>query len=136
MTRFQYQRRARFWLSVLSTVLQLVAVAMLGLWLLPSEGLPVPWELVLASGIIMVAVDAFIYVMGTHALDIIPVTGKEALPGRIGKVARPLTPDGMVRVQGELWQAHSVEGEILSGEVEVVSLKDLKLLVKRAEENK
>lgn len=46
------------------------------------------------------------------------------------KVIKPLRPEGMVRVRGELWQAVSQDGDIMVGaEVVVVHLQGLRLLV-------
>ena len=51
---------------------------------------------------------------------------KESLEGQ-----KPLAPEGVVKVRGELWKAAAANGEIETGKrVEVVGLEGLKLLVK------
>lgn len=59
------------------------------------------------------------------------VTGREGLIGATGLAKSPLAPDGVVMVQGELWEA-SAEGErIEAGErVRVVKVEGLRLIVK------
>jgi membrane-bound serine protease (ClpP class) len=45
-----------------------------------------------------------------------PQTGQEELRGEIGLVRRPLDPQGLVFVHGELWQARSLDGPVAAGE--------------------
>lgn len=60
-----------------------------------------------------------------------PQTGAEAMEGMIGEVQQDLRPEGKVFVNGELWNAQADE-EILTGErVQVVSMHNLKLKVKK-----
>ncbi len=64
-----------------------------------------------------------------------PQTGKEALLGATAVVRRPLDPEGMVFVEGELWRARSLAGTIPAGRtVRVVGLEGLVLLVEPATE--
>lgn len=60
-----------------------------------------------------------------------PTTGRESLVGRIGQTRTDLSPEGMVFIEGELWQATSENGSIPSGQpVRVVAAVGLKLLVR------
>ncbi|MFH1646103.1 MAG: NfeD family protein [Chloroflexota bacterium] len=60
------------------------------------------------------------------------ITGSEGMLGMPCEVIEALTPRGVVRVEGEYWQAGSAEGDIEAGEeVEIVGIKGLKLEVKR-----
>ncbi len=60
-----------------------------------------------------------------------PQTGAEAMIGMIGEVMHDLRPEGKVFVNGELWNAEADE-EILAGEkVQVLSMHNLKLKVKK-----
>ena len=45
-----------------------------------------------------------------------PQTGTDELRGEIGFVRRPLDPEGLVFVHGELWRARSLDGPITVGE--------------------
>lgn len=59
-------------------------------------------------------------------------TGREAMLGKLAEVRRRLDPDGMVFVEGALWQAISEEGAAEPGEwVRVVAIHDLRLVVRR-----
>ena len=58
-------------------------------------------------------------------------TGSEGMMGMEAKVVEPLAPEGIVRVEGELWQAKSVGENIALGEeVEILRLEGLTLMVK------
>ena len=59
--------------------------------------------------------------------------GKEAIVGRTGTVRERLTPDGMVFVDGALWQASSLSGAVDAGKpVRVVAVDGLRLRVEAA----
>jgi membrane-bound serine protease (ClpP class) len=59
-----------------------------------------------------------------------PSTGLENLVGSIGRTRTDLAPEGMVFVEGELWQAKTVDGSIPSGApVRVLAANGLTLLV-------
>lgn len=130
--RHLYSTGARFWTSLLSTMAQVVGLVVAAKWLLPSLGVHLPWVLFLAAGIILVAYDVFTFVMGTRALDRDPVQGVGSMTGLHGVAVSDLAPAGRVRVQGELWQAKSVDGDMNRGtKVEVVGRESLVLSVRR-----
>jgi len=98
------------------------------LWGLPKLDINIPlWGLIA----LMVAWGAYAiitYRMGSRALRrkpeiLLPLIGSQ------GKVVSPLTPEGLVRIKGELWQATSAGGNIDTGEeVTVVGQDGLKLV--------
>ena len=56
--------------------------------------------------------------------------GADSLIGAIGKVQKPLAPQGMVFVAGAVWRATAVEGRVPTGsEVRVVARQGLELIV-------
>ncbi len=63
-------------------------------------------------------------------------TGREEMIGETGKVVQDLSPEGMVKIRGELWKAVSRNGEtIKAGEVvKVVGMNGLTLIVEKVEE--
>ncbi len=61
-------------------------------------------------------------------------TGREELVGRTAVVKKSLEPDGMVLVDGEIWQATSEAGPVKAGaEVVVTRVGGFKLFVKPRE---
>ena len=60
-------------------------------------------------------------------------TGAEGLVGQVGVAMSELSPEGLVRAEGERWSAVSVEGPIPAGtKVVVVAMEGLTLRVKKA----
>ena len=63
------------------------------------------------------------------------VTGSEGMIGLEGTVIKPLTPFGVIRIEGEYWKAKSVDENIAVGEeVEILRLNKLTLEVKCKEQ--
>jgi membrane-bound serine protease (ClpP class) len=64
-----------------------------------------------------------------------PETGKEEMIGAVGKVVEDLDPEGLIKVNGEIWKAISKTGETIKvGErVKVVEVRGLTLLVEKVE---
>ena len=65
-----------------------------------------------------------------------PEAGKEEMIGEVGKVVEDLSPEGLVKVHGEIWRAVSKDGsKIRVGErVKVVGIRGLTLIVEKTEE--
>lgn len=63
-----------------------------------------------------------------------PATGVEALIGEIGVAQSDLSPSGMIRVRGELWQAASDEPVKAGEQTEVVQVIGLTLKVKKVKQ--
>ena len=60
--------------------------------------------------------------------------GEESMLGNLGVVREPLLPDGMVFIDGALWQASSTSGPLASGtRVKVIGVNGLRLRVIRAD---
>jgi len=60
------------------------------------------------------------------------IHGPEAMAGMEASVVEPCCPEGMVKLQGEYWQAKSVDGFIAEDEtVEIVAARRLCLEVRR-----
>ena len=60
------------------------------------------------------------------------VTGIEGLVGDIGEVIETLSPAGIIKVHGEIWNAESLGGTINKGErVSIKEMKGLKLFVEK-----
>lgn len=72
----------------------------------------------------------FLVGMGLKAQLLKPVTGAHAMIGTTGEVINLLDPSGMVKINGEMWNAVSLSGKINVGEnIIVKEIKDLTLYV-------
>ena len=63
------------------------------------------------------------------------LTGPEALIGKIGKAVTDLKPDGEVRVEGLVWRARSISGDIQKADPVIVkSMQNLMLTVEKVDQ--
>ena len=107
----------------------LVAVVLVVLWKLGVH---------LSPGVIIAVVfvlGIWIFVLYRLITSLVrrkQVGGREGMIGLRGKVVKPLNPQGVVKVRGELWKASSTEGSISTDEeVIIVGMEGLRLLVER-----
>jgi len=83
-------------------------------------------------GFILVVMFTSMAIGLTRMRKIKTSTGAEALVGRMAVARTPLTPDGMVFIQGERWRAELEAGSASEGEqVRVVSADGLRLKVRK-----
>jgi len=99
-------------------------------WFLPLWGINIPiWGLILIVAVFLIY-EIITFRLGRRALERKPVIWAEAIVSRCGKATTPLTPDGYVRVDGELWHAFSSDSNINEGDdIIVVELDRLTLRV-------
>ncbi len=123
---------ARLILAIVSTALEEVAIVVIWRWLLPELEIELPPAvlIVVMAAWALFAVALFIFTTRTLKRQI--VVGLPTMIRSKGKVASALTPEGLVRIKGELWGATSAEGNIAAGEqIEVVEEDGLKLVVRK-----
>lgn len=118
-----------------------LALMVMGSYLLfdEAQGVMVSRPLIWALVIALVVLFA---VIGGFALSVLrrkPTTGREGLIGRVGAVRQELDPDGVIFVNGELWQA-TASGDSVEASppiasrvpVTVTGMDGLRLFVRRA----
>lgn len=123
---------ARLIVAVISTFLEEVAIYVIWRWLLPEWDIFLPFSVLVTVMIIWAVFAVVLFVFTTRTLKKQTVVGLPTMIGSRGKTTGKLSPDGMVRIRGELWGAVSDEGNIQKGEnIEVVGEDGLKLVVRR-----
>jgi membrane-bound ClpP family serine protease len=124
---------ARLVLAIVSTSLEEVAIWVIWRWLLPEFGVKLPVAVLIGVMAVWAAFGTWLFIFTTRALKRQAAVGLPSMVGAVGKVARRLAPEGLVKIRGELWGAKSNEGNIEVGEeVVVVSEHGLKLFVRKA----
>jgi membrane-bound ClpP family serine protease len=119
--------------AIVSTLLEEAAIAAIVLWGLPRVGIQIPWWGLVIIMVVWIAYAVITYRLGSRALIKKQIAGLSNMIGTRGEVVSPLTPEGLVRIKGELWVAKSATGEIKSGgEVIVVGQEKLKLVVRES----
>ena len=122
------------WLIVLIALLDEVAVLVLIFVVLWLFGVKVPLWVIIAAVLLLAPLAFIIHKAIIPSLHKRKTTGSEGMMGLEGEVVEPLTPSGVVKVNGEYWKAKSVDEDIATGEkVEVTGLNRLTLEVRRKE---
>ncbi len=124
--------KTRLIVAIITTLLQETLLVILFLWGLPQLGITLPlWVLILAM-FIWVGLAITLYRIGSRALRRKQVGGLTAMIGSRGIVIRSLSPEGLIKIRNELWEASTTDENIKRGEVvHVVGQNRLKLIVKK-----
>jgi membrane-bound serine protease (ClpP class) len=94
------------------------------------EVVEISWKVIVATVAMTTFFFVFLLGLGLRAQRRKPTTGQEGLIGAIGETVDQLSPDGTIRIHGELWKATSNAGKIPKNTpVRIVSVKDLGLIV-------
>src|SRR3972149_1445190 len=123
----------RLALAIISTVLEITAVAVIALFGLPRIDVNIPVPVLAAIMLAWLGWSVFTYRKGSEALRR-KVDCPEVMTGNKGVVVKPLDPNGLVKIKGELWVCRPAEGRIDKGTNVVVGSQDgLKLIVRSAD---
>ncbi|MFC1943887.1 NfeD family protein [Chloroflexota bacterium] len=126
------QRSITDWGKVLILLLDEAAVIAVILLILHFLGIHVPLPIMIGGGIIIGISILIIHIAVIPSFRWKPVTGREGMIGVTGRVVKPLTPIGTVKVNGEYWRAESADAPVRADEsVEIVGIEGLVLKVKR-----
>jgi membrane-bound serine protease (ClpP class) len=88
------------------------------------------WIFVLVAVMLIIVIIFIAYIFLPHLKN--PVTGIEGMVGMRGVVIKPLNPNGMVKIRGEIWNAKSLNSMVDKGEKIIVEkVNNLSLLVKK-----
>ena len=125
--------RPRLIFAIVSTILEEIAIAAVGIWGLPRIGVDFPlWGIALIM-ITWLLYAVYTFKKGTKALNIGHILGMPNMIGTKGRVTSTLNPEGWVKIRGELWSARSLSGKIQPGrDVIVTGQKRLKLEVEES----
>lgn len=130
ITPIHKRKRAFALYSLVTTLTEEAVLVAVVLWVLPSFGINIPLWLLVAFTVAWGVWSYLMFRLGLTVIGKVPVVGAEALIGVRCRTTAPLSPDGYVRVGGELWLAHSMAGNVGEGsEVVIVDVKGLTLLV-------
>ena len=116
--------------AIISTLLEEIAIAVIGLWLLPWLGIDIPVWVVVLIMVGWAAYNIITYKPSKRALDKHIPSPAEDMIGCEGTARTCLDPEGMVQVRGAFWRATARDSTIDDGEeIVVVGIERLTLLV-------
>ena len=129
------KRTIKDWLIVLVLLLDEVAALVLVLLVLSFFNIRIPLWVTIVIALLLGGFAFMVHKVIIPSFHKKQVTGSEGMIGLEGTVIEPLTPFGLIRIEGEYWKAKSVDGNIAVGEeVEILRLNKLTLEVKRKEQ--
>ena len=129
------KRTIKDWLIVLVLLLDEVAALVLVLLVLSFFNIRIPLWVAVVIALLLGGFAFMVHKVIIPSFHKKPVTGSEGMLGLEGTVIKPLTPFGVIRIEGEYWKAKSVDEDIaVGGEVEILRLNRLTLEVKCKEQ--
>jgi membrane-bound ClpP family serine protease len=124
--------QTRLVLAIISMALEQTAIFAVWYWLLPAFGIHLHVGVVIGVMVGWGIFGTWLFIFTTGILKKKQQIGQTSMVGAKGEAAGKLSPEGMVRIQGELWSAISEEGDILPEEEIIVTGEEgLKLLVRK-----
>jgi len=99
----------------------------------PTEYMRVSLSVVIPAVLVSAAFFTFAVTKAIKARLTKPTTGMEGLIGEIGIATTTVAPEGKVVVHGEFWNATSDERIEAGEKLQVVGVKNLKLIVKKSD---
>ena len=121
----------RAWLKLLLLLSDEAAVIFAVLFILWKLGVELPTALLVAILIIVAVIVFFLHWLLLPVLKDGKMPTKSSMIGMEGKVVTRLSPEGVVKVRGELWQAVAENAEVEVGQkIKVVGREGLRLLIK------
>ena len=122
---------ARLIMAVLSNLLIEAIIVVVILWGLPRLGIRIPLYGLILICVAFLTYAVISYNIGSRTLRKKPMPGFTTMVGVEGQVVIRLAPEGLVRIEGELWNARSENGPIDVGtDVVVVGQNGLKVVVR------
>ncbi len=129
------KRTIKDWLIVLVLLLDEVAALVLVLLVLSFFNIRIPLWVAIIIALLLGGFAFMVHKVIIPSFHKKPVTGSEGMIGLEGTVTKPLTPFGVIRIEGEYWKAKSVDENIaVVEEVEILRLNRLTLEVKCKEQ--
>jgi membrane-bound serine protease (ClpP class) len=90
--------------------------------------LPGPWNFVVFVGVLVLWVFELMFWNRT-VRNRRRVVGAQTLLGRTASVVRSCEPDGQVKIDGEIWEAHAATRAVVGQTVKIVGRNGLVLVV-------
>ncbi len=127
----------RLILAVITTALEEIAIYTIWRWALPEFDIYLSVSALIGMMVGWGIFSVSLFILTSRILKKQVPVGLPSMIGTRGRITSSLSPEGMVRIKGELWAAKSNEDNLAVGdEVEVVGEDGLKLLVHKIGETK
>lgn len=128
-------KKTRLALTIMTALIEEIALAVFILWGLPRLGVRVPLGALIGMMSGLAAYGVVSYRLGSRALMLKPLAGLSDMTGSKGRVIETLSPRGIIKINGELWQAESTDHNKIEAGEEVIVVKQngLRLMVRKCD---
>ena len=123
--------RIRLIWAIISIILEEIAIAVVVLMVLPDYDINIPVIVLVLIMVGWLVLSVLLFIVGNRALLRAPVNDPEAIIGKRGVAVEEINPQGLVKIQGELWGAQSAEKIAIGEEAIVTGYSGIKLTVTR-----
>jgi membrane-bound ClpP family serine protease len=124
-------KNGRLIIALITSLLDEVLIIGVLIWGLPRLGIIIPVPVVVIVVLLFALYATVTFKLGSRILRMKPLAGLTDFKGVTGQVVRTLNPKGLIKIEGELWEARSLDGTIETGkDVVVVNQTGLKFEVK------
>jgi membrane-bound ClpP family serine protease len=121
----------RLIIAIISSLFDEAIIIAIVLFGLPRLGVNIPTYGVIIIGIVFLLYAIILYILGSRTLGKKPTPGLTTMVGLEGRAVNCLSPRGLIKVKGELWEAKAENSKIEAGvEVIVTQQYRLKLIVR------
>ncbi len=119
--------------AIVSVIIEESAIAVIVLMLLPQFDINVPVVVLVLIMLGWLILSVLLFIAGNRALQRKPVNDPDAIVGKKGIAIEEINPQGLVKINGELWGAESAENIAIGEEVIVTGYSGIKLKVERCD---
>jgi len=96
------------------------------------EFIEISWSVIISTVAVTALFFIFVIGLGIKAQTKKPTTGSQGLIGEFAEAITALTPEGKVRVHGEIWNARVNKGRLAKGETaRIIEIENLTLIVEK-----
>lgn len=106
--------------SIISTLVETMAIIALFIWVLPVFGINLIWWGIAIIVILFLIFSYVMYRIGHPTVIKETINGPDKIVGKSAIVDKELNPEGYIKINGELWKAISVDGSVSRGERVIV----------------
>jgi membrane-bound ClpP family serine protease len=122
---------ARLIIAIITNLLDEGIIVAFIIFGLPRLGVHIPLYGIILIGVAFLVYAVGFYTIGSRILKKKPIPGFSDMIGTKGRTVSRLNPQGLVKIESELWEAKAETGNISAGtDIVVVDQYGLKLIVR------
>lgn len=120
-------------IALMTTLLDEIIIFAILIWVLPMFGIIIPLSVLIVIGIGWTVLSILLFLYTRKPFLQKPYAGLTDMTGLTGTVIKDLTPEGLVKINNEIWKARALNDHVYKGEKVIVENREgLILMVRNA----